>query len=136
LSLDETALFHLLNWVAQEGGSLLVCARVPPARWPVSLPDLRSRLAALPAVEIGAPDEPLLAALLVKLFADRQLAVPAEVVQFLVSRMERSCEAAGRLVAAIDAAALAAHRRVTIPLVQAVLAAGPGTHDDNDVSIA
>jgi chromosomal replication initiation ATPase DnaA len=121
LSLDETALFHLLNWLAQESGSLLICARVPPARWPVALADLRSRLAAIPAVEIAAPDEPLLAALLVKLFADRQLPVPAEVVQFLVSRMERSCEAAGRLVAALDRAALAAHRRVTIPLAQAVL---------------
>lgn len=133
-SLDETALFHLLNWIAQEGGFLLIAARVPPARWPVALPDLRSRLAAVPAVEIGAPDEALLSALLVKLFSDRQLRVPPEVVQFLVGRIERSCEAAGRIVAAIDRAALTAHRRVTIPLVQAVLQESPFSSDDNNAS--
>jgi chromosomal replication initiation ATPase DnaA len=118
---DEVALFHLLNWTGETRAHLLVCSRVAPARWPVRLADLRSRLAAMPAAEIGPPDETLLAALLVKLFADRQLRVPADVIQYLAARMERSCEAAGRLVAAVDAASLAAHRRVTIPLVQSVL---------------
>jgi chromosomal replication initiation ATPase DnaA len=85
------------------------------------LPDLRSRLAAAPAVAVAAPDDALLAALLVKLFADRQLGVSREVVLFLVRHMERSFEAARRLVADLDAAALRDHRGITVPLARSVL---------------
>jgi chromosomal replication initiation ATPase DnaA len=117
----QRTLLHLFNLVAQRQGHLLICARLPPARWALSLPDLRSRLAAAPAVRLDPPDEGLLAALLLKLFADRQLVVEPEVVEYLVPRMERSFEAAGRLVQALDAASLAARRRVTLPLAREVL---------------
>ncbi len=136
VALAEAPLLHLANWLAQGAGGLLVCSRLPPARWPVALPDLRSRLSAMAAVAIAPPDDALLAALLVKLFADRGLRVPAAVIDHLVRRMERSCAAAGRLVEVIDAASLAARRPVTVPLVRAVLddaAAVPGMYD-NDVT--
>jgi chromosomal replication initiation ATPase DnaA len=114
-------LLHLYNHVAERQGRMLLTAREPPARWPGLLADLRSRLAAAPAVAVAAPDDALLAALLVKLFADRQLAVSEEVILFLVRQMERSFEAARRLVAELDAAALRDHRGVTIPLARSVL---------------
>ena len=114
-------LLHLYNLVAERRGTMLLTASEPPARWPDQLPDLRSRLAAAPAIAVGAPDDPLLAALLVKLFADRQLAVGREVVLFLLRHMERSFEAARRLVADLDAAALRDHRGITVPLARAVL---------------
>lgn len=117
-------LLHLYNLVAERRGTMLLTAREPPARWPDLLPDLRSRLAAAPAVAVAAPDDPLLAALLVKLFADRQLAVSREVVLFLVRHMERSFEAARRLVADLDAAALRDKRGITIPLARSVLSRG------------
>ncbi len=119
---DDVALFHLYNRHAEEGGHLLLTARTPPARWPGRLPDLISRLAASPTVAIGAPDDTLIAQVVVKLFADRQLEIGAEVVPYLVTHMERSFAAARRLVAAADAAALAAKRPVTVPLVRDVLA--------------
>jgi chromosomal replication initiation ATPase DnaA len=114
-------LLHLFNLVAERRGTMLLTAREPPARWPGVLPDLRSRLAAAPAVAVAELDDALLAALLVKLFADRQLAVSQEVVLFLVRQMERSFEAARRLVADLDAAGLRDHRGITIPLARAVL---------------
>jgi chromosomal replication initiation ATPase DnaA len=114
-------LLHLYNLLAERRGGMLLTAREPPARWHGILPDLRSRLAAAPAVAVAAPDDALLAALLVKLFADRQLAVSEEVVLFLVRHMERSFEAARHLVAELDAAALRDHRGITIPLARAVL---------------
>jgi chromosomal replication initiation ATPase DnaA len=117
-------LLHLYNLVAERRGTMLLTAQEPPARWPDLLPDLRSRLAAAPAVAVAAPDDPLLAALLVKLFADRQLAVSREVVLFLVRHMERSFEAARRLVADLDAAALRDKRGITIPLARSVLSRG------------
>lgn len=118
----EAALFHLLNHLDLGGGSLLFTDRRVPGQWPVVLPDLRSRLATVTNVRLGAPEDHLLAALLTKQFADRQLRVGREVIDYLVARMERSGAAAARLVAAIDAAALATHRNVTIPLVREVLA--------------
>ena len=114
-------LLHLFNLIAERRGAMLLTAREPPARWPGVLPDLRSRLAAAPAVAVAELDDALLAALLVKLFADRQLAVSQEVVLFLVRQMERSFEAARRLVADLDAAGLRDHRGITIPLARAVL---------------
>lgn len=120
-SVWERALLHLYNVVAERQGHLLLAARKPPGRWPVGLPDLRSRLAAVPAVSVGAPDDALIGALLVKLFADRQLRVGQDVVAFLLTRMERSFDAARRMVAAIDETALAERRNITVPLVRDVL---------------
>lgn len=118
---DERALFHLLNIAGELGRHLLLTGELAPVRWPVHLPDLRSRLNALPAVGLGAPDDALLSALLVKQLGDRQLTVTDEVVRYAVSRMERSFEAVRRLTVALDAASLAEQRRLTVPLVGRVL---------------
>ena len=121
---DETAFLHLYNHVAERGGSLLLCATTPPSRWNLRLSDLASRLRAAPVAAITAPDDALIQALLVKLFADRQLAVAPEVVSYLMGRIERSFDGARRVVVALDEAALAARRRVTVPLARQVLDRG------------
>ena len=120
----EDSLFHLVNLVREDGGHLLLTARLAPARWPVALPDLASRLAALPVATLTEPGDGLLAAVLAKQFQDRQLAVPDEVVAYLVARMERSFAAAAALVAALDGLSLAEHRAITVPLARRALAAG------------
>lgn len=117
----ETALFHLHNLIAAAGGRLLVTARSAPLHWRLGLPDLESRLGAAAVARIDAPDDALLAAILVKLFADRQLAVPPALVPWLVRRMERSTAAARDLVGAIDSRALAEARPITRGLVAEVL---------------
>ncbi len=118
---DETALFHLHNLAREAGCSLVLAASQPPAHLPLRLPDLASRLRALPAVGIGAPDDAVLAAVIVKQFADRQLAVGEGVVSYLVGRMERSFAAARAVVEALDRASLAERRAVTVRLARAVL---------------
>lgn len=123
----ERGLFHLVNMLAERGGHLLLVGREPPARWPVVLPDLRSRLVALPTAALGAPDDALLRALLTKLFADRQLAVGEPVLAFLLPRMERSFGAAQSLVAALDRASLSGRRVVGVPLAREVLQELAGT---------
>jgi chromosomal replication initiation ATPase DnaA len=114
-------LLHLYNVLVERRGNLLVVAREAPARWLLALADLRSRLLACPAVAVTPPDEALIGALLVKLFADRQLAVGEEVVAYLALHLERSFAAAQGAVAALDAAALAERRPVTVPLARRVL---------------
>jgi chromosomal replication initiation ATPase DnaA len=120
---DETAFFHLLNRIAEARGHLLITARAPPARWNLRLPDLASRLRALPAVGLGAPDDALVEAVLVKHFADRQLRVGPETVRYVARRLERSLAQVARVSEALDKAALAQGRAVSVPLARAVLAA-------------
>jgi chromosomal replication initiation ATPase DnaA len=117
----EQALLHLYNLVAERRGHVLIVAQEPPPRWSTALADLRSRLLALPAVALTSPDDALLGAVLVKLFADRQVIVTAEVIAYLVPRIERSFAAARATAAALDAAALAAKRPITVPLARRVL---------------
>lgn len=118
------ALFHLYNRIAAGGGHILLVGRTPPARWPVALADLRSRLNALPAAEIKGPDDAMLAGLFAKLFRDRQLVVPGEVILYIVQRIERSCAAVSRAVEALDRVSLAERRPITLPLARAALGLG------------
>lgn len=110
---DDRSLFHLLNLSRERGFCMLLTARVPPPRWNVGLPDLISRLRALPVAKIGAPDDALLGAVLLKHFADRQLNVEPHVLQFLARRMVRSMDAVRELAATIDRAALATGKKIT-----------------------
>lgn len=117
----EAALFHLLNLLNETRVHVVLTARTPAARWDVKLPDLRSRLLALPSVAVASPDDDLMRAVLAKLFADRQLRVGAEVIDYLVTRIERSFAAMRGVVAALDAAALSRHRNLTVALAREVL---------------
>lgn len=116
----EAALFHLHNLLAGQG-ALLATASCPPRDWGLALPDLMSRMQAAPVTRLEAPDDALLSAVLVKLFADRQLAVAPNLIAYLVTRMPRSIAAARALVADLDARALALGRPVTRALAAEVL---------------
>jgi chromosomal replication initiation ATPase DnaA len=118
---SEPALLHLYNFCIEHLGSLLITAYRPPGSWRVALADLRSRLRAAPVVEIGAPDDALLGAVLVKHFADRQLHVAPQVISYLLRRIDRSFAGAEQIVARLDGAALSNGGPVTIALARRVL---------------
>lgn len=118
----EPEVFGLVNAARLGGGFVLATASVAPADMPLALPDLRSRLQAATLSVLGRPDEALLSGVLAKLFADRQITVDARLIAFVADRMERSLDAARRLVAAVDREALASKERVSRALVQRVLA--------------
>lgn len=114
-------LLHLYNMMLERRGFLLLSDRLAPARWACPLADLRSRLSGMQAVALGDPDDSLIGAVLLKHFSDRQLVVGAEVVDYLVTHMERSFAAARAVVAGMDRLALAKRRRITVPLARSVL---------------
>ena len=120
----ETALFHLHNLVLANGRPLLLTARRAPRHWRLALPDLRSRIEAMATATLEAPDDALLSAVLVKLFADRQIAPPPRLIEYCVRRMDRSFAAARRLVADLDARALATGRPLGTALAAEVLGDG------------
>ena len=116
----ETTLFHLYNIMKEEGRTLLLTMRMAPSRADFAIADLASRLRAAPVVTIQPPDDPLLAALLVKQFSDRQLQISADVLQYILPRMERSFSATYQLVDKIDKLALSEKRSISIPLIRRI----------------
>jgi len=110
---DERVLFHLINLAREEQAFLLFTARTAPATWNVAIPDLASRLRALPVVTLLAPDDAMLRAVIVKLALDRQLMLDETVVSYLLTRIERSFAAARAAVIALDNEALRRGRPVT-----------------------
>lgn len=127
----ERDLLHLLNAAHEAGLRVLLAARSPPARWPVALPDLASRLRATAAAELLAPDDALLRTLFARLLADRQIAVPEALQDWLRLRLPRTSAALREAAARLDRLALAAGGRVTRGLA-AIVAADLGACDDGD----
>jgi chromosomal replication initiation ATPase DnaA len=123
----ERALLHLYNLAQEARGHLVLLSRTAPVNWVLRLPDLRSRLQAIPAIGMAEADDSLLMAVLVKLFADRQVRVKADVIRWLMTRTERSFENARAMVARLDAAALAVGKPVTVALCRQALGATPPT---------
>ena len=114
-------LFHTHNHLRAAGLPLLLTGRTAPARWDITLPDLRSRLSATTTATIGSPDDPLLMAVLLKHFQDRQLAPAPDAVNFLQRRLPRSFEAVRQIVDTLDREALAQGKALTRPFVRDVL---------------
>jgi chromosomal replication initiation ATPase DnaA len=117
----QETLFHWHNAVLAGGGRLLVTGRGRLPEWGLSLPDLVSRLDAAPVARLEAPDDALLMAVLVKLFEDRHIAPPADLIGYLAARIERSFTAAARVVERLDRHALRTGRRIGLRLARAVL---------------
>lgn len=121
LATDEHALLHLLNRAREQGCRVLLAGRTPPARWTVRLEDLASRLRATVAVALGAPEEALLRMLLLRLLSERQLSVPAALIDWLLLRLPREADAVREAARRLDEAALAAGGAVTRSLAVASL---------------
>lgn len=118
---NEAALAQLINHARARGDYLLLTAHQSARDLPVKLPDLRSRLLALPAFVMGAPDDTLLKGVLAKSFADRQLRIASNVLDYAANHLERSYEAAQQFAASMDELSLAAGRAVTLPMVRQLL---------------
>jgi chromosomal replication initiation ATPase DnaA len=101
-SLPEADLFHHWNRAQEHGKPLLVVANGSPGTWRIALPDLASRLGAALHLEIGTPDDAMMAELIEAHAEARGLVLDPAATAYLVPRVERSHLAAEQLVAAID----------------------------------
>lgn len=121
---SDDDLFHAWNRAQDKQLPLLMIANTPPSDWPVTLPDLKSRLAAAPVVTIEDPDDGLALALIERLFADRGTRIADDLPGYLVPRIERSYLAIHQIVTLLDEAALAQRKRLTVPFARIVLQDG------------
>ncbi len=120
-TLDEHAMFHLVNAARERGTYLLLTARKGPMEWNIKTPDLISRLRLAPEVKIDRPDDALLNAVLFKLFIDRQLVIDTTIIAFIQSRIERSIAAARDFVERLDREGLARGKPITRSLAAQLL---------------
>jgi len=116
----DAVLFRLLLG-ATIAAPVLLTGKEPPSDWFTTLPDLASRFSALLSLPVWAPDDALLAALARKLLADRQLSVPAPVIDHMVRSLERSPESIRAFIARADAKALSEARPVSLSLVRELI---------------
>jgi chromosomal replication initiation ATPase DnaA len=123
-------LFHLINRAGLAGGGLLLTARTPPKAWPASLPDLRSRLNALPVASLAEPDDAVLTALLDKFFRERNIRPPEDLVPYLVRRIERSTINARDIVDKLDETADALRRPISKALAREILERDAGQGEE------
>ena len=128
----DNLLLHILNTARDRGLRLILSGREPPARWPVRLPDLSSRLRAITTVEIRPPDDALLAGMLMRLLSDRQLSVPPAVQTWLLTRLPRSAGTLRAVVARLDRESLSKGSAITRPLAEAVLRSADILGDEAD----
>ena len=117
----DEALFHLINLASREGGGLLLTARKPPGAWITALPDLRSRLNALPVAIIEPPDDVVLEGVLRRFFRERNIRPPDDIYPYLIRRIERSVPAALAVVRRLDEAADEEQRPVSRALARQLL---------------
>ena len=119
--LDDHRLFHAWNAAQTEHRPLLLVGQAPPATWPVTLPDLRSRLAAVPHVGIDAPDEMLTRALIQRSFDAAGAAYSADLPDWLARRIDRSYAAIETITRLLDRAALSSGRKISVAMAKEAL---------------
>ncbi|WP_419956940.1 HdaA/DnaA family protein [Qipengyuania oceanensis] len=122
--LDETELFHRWNRAQEEGETLLLAG--PASGWTIALPDLRSRLGAALHLEIGTPDDDMLASLIEAHAQQRGLALGEGALTYLVPRATRSFAAIEKLVEEIDRLTLERKVPATLAIWRAALDAVEG----------
>jgi chromosomal replication initiation ATPase DnaA len=130
----DLLLLHLLNTARDQGVRVVLAGRSAPARWPVRLPDLSSRLRAITAVEIRPPSDDLLTTLLMRLLSDRQLSVAQPVQDWLLTHLPRSPSVLRQAVARLDRTSLVVGKPITRALAVRILADGGFALADSDES--
>ena len=117
---SEELLFHFYNELSLRGGHMLITSKSNPIDWRFGLADLSSRIKSAQMVVIGDPEDDLIRAVLVKLFSDQQVRVEIDVIDYIVTRMERSLESARNFAEAANELALSQKRGITLALARQV----------------
>ena len=117
----EEKLFHIINLAKENNKKLLMTSRKPISEIDLNLEDLKSRLNSILEAKIKEPDDQLMELLLIKIFNDKQLKINPNIIDFLVSRLERSYESINFFIEKIDKFSLEKGKKITIPLINDLL---------------
>lgn len=119
---NEEMLWRLLDLARTEGGAVLLVAAEPPARWPVSTPDLASRLKSLAVARLQEPDQALMEVVLRRICREQFIYLRDDAARYLALRLPRTFEAAHQAAAALDADLVRGAKPVSLKAAKAALA--------------
>ncbi len=121
-NVNQEILLHLINIVQEKQQYLLLTSSIAPANIKLTLPDLRSRILALPSIAISSPDADLLKAVLLKHLSDRNLQINAVAIDYIIPRIDRSFTKLISLVNKLESFSKISKKPITIPLIKEALA--------------
>ena len=120
--INEEKLFHIINNFKQKNKKILLTTNLKPSNYDFYLKDLSSRIKSFHLIKINMPDDYLLSNLIIKLFNDKQLKIKnKEVINYIVSHIERSFDSVYTIVKKIDDYSLSHSRDITIPLIKEII---------------
>lgn len=122
------ALFHLFNRQQSNGGRWICSSRVAPRYIETPLEDLRSRLTLFPAFELSQYTDQERVAIFAERARFRGIKVSDDVYPYILNHLPRDLSYWLRLLEQLDHASLAEQRKITIPLVKAVLQDNASLH--------
>lgn len=123
-ALWEERLFGLYNECLASGARLAVAASDPALHLGVVLPDLRSRLSAMPQFALRSLDEGQQRDALRLRAAQRGIELPDETLLYLQRRYARDMRSLHAMLDRLDLASLQQQRRLTVPFIREVLESG------------
>jgi len=121
LERDEAMFWRVLDMARAQGGAVLLAGTQAPVRWAVTIPDLRSRLAAMPVASLGEPDEALLEVVLRRLCREQFIQLSDDAAKYLARRLPRTFAAARQIAATLDEGLVKGARPVALPAAKRAL---------------
>jgi chromosomal replication initiation ATPase DnaA len=118
---DEAMLWRVLDLARAEGGAVLLAGAMAPREWPVTIPDLRSRLASLAVARLEEPDQALMEVVLRRICREQFILLSDDAARYLARRLPRRFAAARQLAAALDADLVKGAKPVTLPAARRAL---------------
>ncbi len=129
---NEAMFWRALDLARVEAGAVLLVGATPPAQWKVALPDLRSRLAALPLARLGEPDEALMEVVLHRVCREQFIQLSDDAARYLARRLPRTFAAVNQMARALDAELVRGAKPVALAAAKRALEKmGPGWGQEN-----
>ena len=120
-NIPEKLLYSLINIVEQENKYLLITSLKPLNKFDFKLKDLNSRINNCLCVEIGAPDDELIYALIVKNFSDRQINIDKKIIEYIIKRINRSYKDIFLFIYKVDQLSLQKGKPINLSIIKKIL---------------
>ena len=118
---EEEILYSIFNLVDQDNKYLLVNSLKPINEIKFNLSDLSSRSKNCIYAEIENPDDELLFAIILKNFSDRQIKIEKKIINFIISRIDRSYRKISNFIYKVDEISLKKKKSININIIKNLL---------------
>ena len=118
---EEKILYSIFNLIDQDSKYLLINSIKPINEIKYRLPDLTSRSKNCLYALIENPDDELLFAIILKNFSDRQIKIEKKIINFIISRIDRSYRKIDEFIYKIDELSLKKKKPINLKTIKEIL---------------